>query len=329
MNTRPLTLAVAALLAVTALASAESFNAKRIPADVAWMAHADIQGAVQSNIGKLVIEGLKARGLDRRLASLKSLLNLDPLNDFHSITLFGTGYAPQDAVAIVQMGAETGKLKDMARMAEDYQLSRYGKYEIHSWMEKHGPHPGHRKYAGVWPSDMLDQTLLVFADTKKQVTDTIDLIEGRGNPLGNGGKQALADRPGKGSMLFIAGNDLSKAAANHPHSPMMANMQDLVFDIGEANGTVYMSASVVTVSTQAATQLHQLIQGTLAMVQLSAPSAGDGPATPAAQLAQAVKVNMNGTTITADFTYPSDKLYELMQKAKQAERARRDAARQR
>ncbi len=306
-------LAVVGLLAFAA--DAEPFRHQRVPADAKWVMHLDLQAMVHSDVGRQVLEQMRQRGLEEKIEAFKSLYGLNPLTDFRSMTLFGTAYEPQNAVAVVQMGTTTGKLKQMVRLARDYQLHHHRDYEIHSWMETRGPHKGHRKFCGVWPDDMLDQTLLVIADRKQQVADTLDRLEGRGNDLSDTDSTVLTNRPSQGCFLFIVADELELATMKDPRSLMLQNARTVVVELGEAAERVYAIVTLEAPDAERANKLYQFMQGPLAMVQLAGPGP-NGTMPPISKLAQAVTVELEENTIHAGFDYPSNAFYELLKQMK-------------
>ena len=317
-------LSVLVVALIAAAAPAEPFRPQRVPSDAKWVMHIDLQAIVNSNAGQLVIEEARQRGLDEKIEAVKSLYGVNPLVDFRSITLFGTGYQPQDAVAVAQMGSNLGKLEDVVRLSKDYQLLGYRGHVIHSWIEAKGPGAGQRKYCGVWPDDMLDQTLLVIADTDKQVTTTIDLLEGRRHDLSASDSAVLAKRPATGSFLFVASDELDPSVMKDPRSAMLQAARNMTMDLGESDGNIFAHATMEAITAEKAMQIHQMMQGMMAMAQM-APPAQDGSLPPGAQLAQAVKVNRNESTVTADFQYPADQFLDLLKRIKAQEQARRAA----
>jgi hypothetical protein len=287
---------------LTTLAPAGQFDRSRVPDDVDWVMHADVQGGIQSEFGQLVLDDLDDFQLQQKIDAVKSITGLNPLIDFRSMTAFGENYNERDAVAVVEMFGNTGKLEDIARLAEEYEQGGYAGHTIHSWVETKAGHQ-HRQNCGVVTSDREEQTLLVFCHDRQGVTEALDVIDGRSESLGSKTDGVFARRPGKGSVVFIAARELGKAAARKPEARWLANAETLLLDAGEQEGEVYLNAELTMVNPEQAENLVTGVRGMLAFVEMAAANREPNAPTPAVDLMQSLNMGVDGKTVTVRFRH--------------------------
>ncbi len=279
---------------------AASLEPTRVPADVQYFAHVDVKAALSSTLGQLVLADLRALGLDEKIDHVKQFFGIDPLQAIEAMTLYGYGPGEQNAVLIVEMGSNLGRLPELVREADAYEQKSYRGFTIHSWKETKKGHD-HRQHCAVYPSGAQDMTLLVFGHDYDRVTAAVDLLEGQGRTLGDVSRGVLASAPGRGSHLFFAGVDVHELGKHRRHRAA----QTAVIDMGERDGLSFAEARLTTETAEQAAQMAQMFTGMLAMAQLAGPNAD----APVARLARGVVVDHDGQTVTAEFTYDAAELF--------------------
>jgi hypothetical protein len=301
---------------LTALAPAGQLDRSRVPGDVDWLMHVDVQGGINSEFGQLIIDDLDDFQLQQKIDAVEAITGLNPLIDFRSMTVFGEDYNERDAVAVVEMFGNTGKLEEIARLAKDYEQGGYAGRTIHSWF---GAKPGHqhRQHCGVVPSEREEQTLLVFCHERQGVTETLDVIDGRSESLGGEAAGVLGRKPGKGSVLFIAARDLAEAAARRPDARWLAHTETLVLDAGEHDGEVYLDAELTMINAEQARNLVTGVRGMLAFVEMAASNREPNAPTPAVDLMQSLTMDVDGETVTVSFRHDADDFHAALKQLRE------------
>jgi len=310
----------AAVIAAQPTAAAAEFNPKHVPADVKWVAHLDLRLAVNSEIGKLVLADLKAMGMDTKVRQIRAIFGIDPLTSFDSITLYGSSYAENDAVVVIEAVDDVTRLEELVEAGEEYQMTEHEGRIIHSWIETEGKQKGMRKYGTVdrIGKDESKRSLIVIANDRAKVTGLIDVIDGGKENLTAATEAPLTSRPDIGSILFVAADQVASAAkAKDRNSAIVRAAETMVADIGEKRGEVFMDVQLTTKTNAQAQNIRDMAGGILAAVSMSDETAD----TPLATLAEAVKVRAAENTILARFTYDAQPLYALLKRMREARQA--------
>jgi len=318
-----LALIALAVLISAAPALAQAEIDRPAPADSKWMIHFDIRGALDNEFSQLVLEDLRERGIENRIADFTARTGLDPMRDFHGITMYGPTYDEADAVAIMKMVPDTGKLPQMVRLAEGYTVTNYGRYLIHSWLgHKHRTGEQVRKYCGVYVDQQEVNTYLVFGQKLEQVEGGLDLLAGEAKLLAADGKGVMARTPRAGSVLFVVATEVHKAKTRRP-SPVLKQADTLYLDMGATDGEVFMEATMAFPEDQQAKNIAMMAQGMLALGRMQQ----DDPKTAVlARLAQAADVTLDGDAVSMTFEYDAEQLYDELKTLKELKQKRREGA---
>lgn len=320
-----LAILVVSMLIGSPRVSAAPLDPDRVPVDAKWVAHLDVQAAMESELGKLIVEDLRAMGLDDGVRKIRAIFGVDPLTSFAGITLFGRSYNEDDAVIVIEAVSNTARLEELVEAGDDYRKSSYSGRTVHSWIEGKGKSRGERKYGVIDRKNREGSSLIIVANDRDRLTGTLDVIDGRKASLAKTHREVLKARPDRGSMLYIAADDVAEAAKNKDaHSAMVRTARSLIVDVGEQKGVTFIDMQINTNTPQQARNIQQMIRGMLAAVSM----AQESPDHPLSQLVDAVEVNAAESTALSRFTYESKTLYAQL-KALQAEReADAEAAKQ-
>jgi hypothetical protein len=287
-----------------------------------WLMHLDAAAVVDSQLGRGVLDDMANHGLDHRMQGIVDEIGINPLTDVESLTMFGKGFDPSEAVMVVDL-TETNlkKLEAKAVAAEGYRLSSHRSHSVHSWMQKVPPHRRKmlpegvekvRKYAVVFRSP--DQVRLVFSEVLANATAVVDRLEtDQPIPPAPITQQAI---PAGTYFTAIAQNlDQQPIAKRHP-SVLVRVSRSLKLFAGESDQRVFLEMTARTISNDAAEQLMQVARGMLAMAQMTEAD----QSTPMSRLAGAVKLDRDQQTVTARFDYDAKKLHEELHAMRKAHR---------
>ena len=329
MNVLKTMIPVAAMVTASLLshkpAAASPLDTSRVPVDAKWVAHLDVQATMKSDLGVLVIEDLRAMGLEDGVRKIRAIFGVDPLTGFTGITMFGRSYGEEDGVIMIEAVADTARLEELLEAGDDYRKSSYNTRTIHSWVEAEGKAKGTRKYGVVDRKNREGSSLIIVANDRDRLTGTLDVIDGRKANITKTTKDVLKARPDKGSMLYIAADNVAEAAKEKDaHSAMVRTARSMILDVGEQKGVTFIDMQVNTNTAQQARNLQQMVRGMLAAVSMAQESAEH----PLTQLVDAVEVNAAESTTLARFTYDSQELYAVLKQLHAEREAEAAAAKQ-
>ena len=155
---------------------------------------------------------------------------------------------------------------------------------------------------------------MIIASSKELAEQAIDIDAGKGETV-----DSLADifvvHPGVpiGSTVILAARGLSGAPDIHPKAAVLKQIDEINIMSGEAAGAAYLNISAKTQTPELATQILQMIQG----MQVFAVLTHQQEHPKLADLINAVKITAADNKVQVNFSYPSEKLVELMKKLHQ------------
>jgi len=297
------------LVALTpALARADALDKRRLPAEVRWFAHLDIESLGRSTLAQV----LREQDVDP-LAEVEELteLGLDFQRDLRSATVLSFG-APEAEPVILLSG--TAKLDGaIAKLAArpEHRLETLEGRSVHAWVDG-----DEAFYAWVGPNGPSgsEGRLVVQSSSRAQLALALAVIEGKAPNLAAAEKPAIAHSPSVGSILFIATTtELPGLDQLEEASAIVRLAQSVVFDLGEAREALYADLFLGTKTEEEAQQLQAVMQGALAMLALMQP------ADPASDEARALReftssfrFTTQGKLLRVDFDIPVRLLLEAL-----------------
>ncbi len=305
MRTLTLTVAAAAVMALTVVAQAAPLNLNQVAADAKWVAHVDVDAMkAASVVQKAYDKHVDAHpGAEQRLAMVSKLIGMNPTKDLASATLYGTQLKKDTGVLLVNATVDGKLLGELVKKAPDYRTSTYGKHTLHSWTAKKGKDHEH-PVTGV----LAAPTVLVFGRTAAEVMAALDILDGK-LPSLEGSDSPLAAEAPAGTIVLARAVGLSEAKLPCK-SPLVKLSESFCMALGENEGKSFLKAKLVTKSTETADQVKAIAEGFRAMAALHKSEDAD-----AQKVLKAVKVDVDGTAVALTVEVPADEVWEMCQKA--------------
>lgn len=301
----PLLLTTAALL-FSAGPRPDALRRERLPADVDFVLHFDLEGFQKTELWKLVQDSgdghFKLEDLDVELGDLQARIGIDPLRDIKAVTLFKRKSEEDPTVALLS----TTDRVDQALQVLQGELG-YGRVEeqgivLHTWPHVDG---GETEivfaYLHALPSG---ERVVVLASNKESALHAARVLRGEESSHAAGG--TLTVSPALGSFLYAAAMDLSQLEEFSPASQVFGLAQGIQVDLGEAGGLLRAHMGVTTDSPQKASDVSRMIDGLIAFGSLMGADLG-----PAAELLRAVRLNTRGNEVMLDFEFGVKRMLEL------------------
>lgn len=302
-------LALPILLPLSAVAVAGSalggeLDKTRVSAEARWVAHFDLDAFQKT---KLFTEVMKQDAFDEiDVAEIREKFGIDPFATVKSVTLYGTGADPENAVAIITGTSELDTLLTMLQGQENHRTIQEGNLTLHGW-EEHGD------VDGLW---YVHQTpdggdrVVALSDDRANLMHAARVLRGDLPNLSRASNPRVTASPRPGSYLFVAAADLSGLSGVEPVSAVAGMADRLAIDVGEHEGLLYARVAVDTVSGEDATKIADIVRGGIALIQVAAGMSGDDVPPAARNLIQALRVQERGTEVLLEFEYDIGRLIQ-------------------
>jgi hypothetical protein len=301
-----LTLAPAALLctATLALGATEELKPERLPADVQFVLHLDVESLMSTDLGRLILETRHQPGSDLGdLDELETKLGIDFLRDVHAITLYQNQGEEEPTVALFATSlavdnalAAAGAEKRVQRVLEDGMELLLLKEDGESMVVYAHPPVG-------------DRRTVVVASSKEKAMAAARVLRGQTpNHLSGGGKLQLTPAPG--SFLYVSTGQLPDfmGGDDSPASHVLGLAQGIQVDLGEAGGFLTAHLALLTEMPERAREVANIVQGFVSLGTLALR----GEAEELMELLRELRVSSTGNEVAIDFRYASRRLVEIL-----------------
>ncbi len=302
ISMRPIVFPVVCAAVVFAVtARAEPLDAARVPAKSVWLMHLDVDAARQSTVLQKMEKRMfeKHPHLEQMMAMGAGMIGMDIRKDLHDVTVYGLDTDKHNAVMIVHAKADRKKLEAMVEKAKDHVTSDHRGYTLHAWTHKGWRQSEGKPVVGAF----YDDSTMVFARTKAQVMQAIDVLDGKGQSLND--KSPLAGRVRPGTIL------VGRATAVNPDTkcPVLKEAKGFRVAMGEHEGKSFYRALLEMNSAEAAEQAKTVTEG---MVALGSLSLGGEPA--AMKLVKGVESMTRGDTCLISWDANADDVWTVIER---------------
>jgi len=300
------TIVASVLLAGLCLASVPALAAplqkSTIGPGADWVAHADVDALRNSTIGKLVLEELKAQGVEQKMQDFASIFSFNPLTDVHNVTLYGNGKDRNRAVAVVDGRFDAQKLISLVRLNAQFQETPYQNVTLYQWHneDKKGG-PGELMYGFVREGRGI--VLSTGLDTLKQAADNLR-GSGPGPSAGLAGQVPSAE---SGTFLQIVATGIANLAGDDPQAAILKQADLFTAGAGEAGDKAFIGLRLRGQSPDVADSVMKMVQGVVAWTQMVAPEQPK-----LSELAKNVNVTREDRTVQIRFEAASQSIFAFL-----------------
>ncbi len=311
-----MTATLATLLLATTPAPAGSLNKDWVAADARWLIHVDVEGLLNSTVGRFILE--HGDHLDLDLGDLDEFteeVGIDPRTDLMSVTIYGTGDEPGEDGVIVAIANERADVA-LERLLDhdEFRVRRreLGGRDVYLIGDENDRHYLSVERAGA------NRRVVVLSDDRDSFVNALKVIAGRAPSVSMGRSELPAGDPQKGSLIFAAIGDIDAFGDDDPASEILRMSDGLTADIGEIDGTITGLATVSAASPEVAKNISQVLTGLIALGRLMA--AQQEELGPLRELADSVKVRTSDSRITLRIRYDAGELLEKVEKMMEMDR---------
>jgi hypothetical protein len=296
-------IALTLTLVLTSMAQAAPLDLKTVAADAKWLIHVDIDALHASTVFQKARETCLAehKEIAERLDKLPELIGMDPRNDLHGVTAYGMQIGKHEGVLIVNAAVNRKVLLEKAEKAPDHKVLKQGGYEIHTWTHK--DHGGSHTVAGAF----FKPDVLVFSHCPVELQSALDVLAGKKPSAGS--DSPLAGRIPTGTSVLMRVAGIAEAELPGKAPPLAKQIESFRFVIGENEGKSFFRAKANATSTETVGLLKAVVDGGVALAKLH--TAKDDLAK---RMVDAVRVTVDGKTLTLLWSSPASDVWEMMQK---------------
>ncbi len=236
---------------------------EKISADALWLAHVDLEGALDTRLGRLILEGVNA-GLHNELAELESHLGFNPLNEVHRVTAYGLPGDHQPPIVLLEASEAVDRVIETMRAEQTDVIEEVVEgFEIIRWPEG----AASIRDAGG------DRRLVVAAPDSSALITALRTIDGALPSAADVEHPAFASPVREGAFLAIIvpnadaiRNMLPPGEDQLPE--VLRQARALSLQIGEGDGLAYIDAACGTESEEEAQDVAQLTGGLMALSRM-------------------------------------------------------------
>ena len=242
-----------------------ALNTKVVGGDASWVAHVDVEAILTSELGKMfLVAAEKKEGFAKGIEEIKKHLGCDPLEDIRGVTAYGPQLGRRDAVIVVDATVAADKLVDLLKAKDSYKSDKHGEHVVHHWTEvkKHSDEI-ESSYACFY-----DNKTVVIATGLKRLTAALDVLDGKADNLAK--TRAIESLPeaAKGAFFVLAADRIAFPKGKAPRAAVLQKVSVIAVQGGEADGDVFLSASVLAGSEKDAVNMRQFVRGFLALSEM-------------------------------------------------------------
>ncbi len=295
-------------MAVVAAPAATAGPLKKdwVAADAQWVIHVDVEGLLDSTIGRFLMDNADAFDIDLdELDDFKQETGLDPRTDLKSVTLYGTGDEPGEDGVLVAVTND--RVDEAIEALLDNEEVPIRKREIDGRTVYVIGDRGDRHYVAIAPAGR-NRRIVVMSEDRGTLIDALDVIADDAPSVSMGRSSLPSGDPQDGSLVFVAVGDIEAFGDDHPASEIIRMSDGFTADIGEIDGELVARATVSAESPEVAENISQVLKGMVALGRLMATQNPD--LAPIGDLADSLSVRTRDSRITLKLRYDARDLME-------------------
>jgi hypothetical protein len=269
-----------------------------IPVSSKWVAHLDFDGFVQTDLWSILKEDITSEQ-QRQIDAVADIIGFDPINDLHSLTVYGKNNDDNDAVVVVRCNADKDKIITLLKLSEDYSEEEAAGTTLYHWTDK----KDNKKKVGAFAAD----NKIVISGSRARVTEYLDMKSDTIAKANDSSIAKLIDSAGN-PVLLVAAADLEELAEEKTKDDvLLRNSSFLAILTGETDGNMYFNVELTAQTEETATQFEQMYQGFKALVSLQHREDPD-----AMSFINSAVLKKDANKLSFSIKYPSAKIAALI-----------------
>ena len=279
---------------------ADGVDKSQVPADTPFLVHLDLEGFLDSTIGKIIMEQAGEDLLSESgLSEIEEELGINPLEDIKSVTVFSAGGSMEQGVALVRCTARIEKAFARLHEEEDVRTFEEGGYKLHAF-----------EGAVAYLAKDGDERIVLLSDDVSQVVKAAAVLHGEAENLAGNERSSLKVTPMKGAFLFVeVGDALGDLIDDGPASVLGKMAKSMSLQIGEDDGDLTIRAEIETATEDDARKVASVLQG----FQALATMVGDEIPGFVGDLISSINMRTRGNRVRGQLSVPVKGLLEILE----------------
>lgn len=285
---------------------------KLVAADATWVVHIDVEAALASTLGKLMLEDDEAK---KALAELREKIGIDGMKDLKGITVWGREAGGEDAVIVAHTTAVVDDVLERFRGEQGIETIDAEGYEVLSWTDG-----DERAYGHVRKTRRGDDRIVFIAHRKSDLTHGLRVADGEEESAASG-DAIVKDKPGDGAIVFVCVPEISSVVPGHMEEfapPFFGKLQGMRFEAGERGGKLFAEGALSTATSEDATNVFQAVQGLVAISKIVGSS--DPEKADLVKLVEGLKITSEERTVTFSLACDAGAVRDALDAARVRER---------
>lgn len=301
----PLFLATFVWLATGAHPSDE-LKRERLPADVDFVVHIDVEGLKQTQLWKHITEHGEGMDFDiDELDEVRDELGIDPLTDVRAVTLYKVESEEDPTVVLFSSTSKVDEALVKHQKERDYRRVTRSGIELHTWGDDDGD-DDERMFAYIHP--IGEERVVVLSSSEHSAVRAARVLRGE-DPSHASAGVLLTLAPARGSFLYMAASEIPHLDEFTPasKSKVFGLAQGIQVDLGEAGGYLRGHMGVNTASSEDALNISGVLNGLISFARLAGSEMGE-----LLELLTGIRLNTRGSEVTLDFEFGVERLLEIL-----------------
>ena len=294
---------VLAILTSSSLVQAAPLDLYRVSGGAKWLFHFDADAARTASISQRFNEKLLENRpeLQGFVSKIHEMTGMDFRTDLHDVTAYGNKLGSRNMVALIYADFDDVDLILRLSKAQDYKVTKYGTYDIHTWSTKNGQ--------GLRPAALaIHKTdALIFASSVEEVQGAIDVYEGKTPSAMAGTGSPLKVNARRGTIVSLRATGFADLKIP-PMFQALSEAKSVAVSVGESDKKVFIEAKGLMTSAEVADNTSTMLDG---VRQLGKLRFADDEKTVA--LMNDVQIGADEKTVTAVLESTVDDLWQVMQ----------------
>ena len=289
---------------VSSFAPADELKRERLPADVDFVVHFDMEGFKQTQLWKSLSDGPQGAELREGLEDMhefKEHFGIDPFTEVRAVTLFKTKTEEEPTVVLFSTSPEIDGALTRFQKEAGYQRITESGIELHTWSEGDGD----TVFAYVHTAASQERVVVLAGNRASALRAARVLRNEEPSHARDGSLLRVAPAPG--SFLYLASAEIPHVAEFTPASQVFGLAQGIQVDLGEAGGFLRGHMGVTTGSPEDALNISNVANGLISLARLASDEVGE-----AMELLTGLRLNTRGSEVTVDFEFGIERLMEIL-----------------
>lgn len=321
--------------AVVTNARAGDFQPKRVSADANWLAFVNLEGLLQSTLGKYMLEHGDDLGFEiDDMQDVEAQIGINPMKDIRSVTIYGEGNpedhkhfvalfdttaAIDDTIAQFTAGAQQGEGQNQDNEQGDITTVDINGQKVHVMSDGE-----ETTYVAVRPGPISDSRLVIVTMDRDWMSKGLSVLDGKAAGLDRTDKPQVKAAPDAGTLMFVSASDLSwidigdddddehdhDNAHQAAHSAIMKAAKGIEIAYGETGADTFINARLETGSADDAQNLSDIMRGLVAMARYAANQ--DDELKPLLAPTRSLQMKTDGATISMSLKHSTQGIIDAL-----------------